>query len=224
MCDILITLDGETFRAHKIALAAHSEKYSGDFFMNVPGGIFEICLFNTSKEAVKEVIRFFYTSELRVSCRNVEAILCCAKQLGIFGVTDICMKFLMDCNPEHALYCIPIAKKYNFTDALVKLQKTFSENFYNVIRSDNFLRISDDHILRIVRSDEFGIAEALDSLQGIIAWINFSPKTRLKYAGALLGSIDFLAIPIEELVAAVEKHENIFLIPICKEIAIYAFA
>ncbi|KAL5015932.1 hypothetical protein ScPMuIL_005521 [Solemya velum] len=224
MCDILITFNGESFRAHKIALAAHSEKYSGEFFMNVPDGIFEISILNTSKEAIKEVIRFFYTSELRVSCCNVGTILCCAKQLGIFGVTDICKKFLIDCNPEHALYCIPIAKKYNFLDVLATLQKTFCENFYNVIRSNNFLRITVDQIKHIVRSGEFGITEALDSFQGIIVWINFSPKTRVKYAPELLGSVNFLLIPIEELVAAVDKYEYIFQNPTCKEIVIHAFA
>ncbi|KAK3101595.1 hypothetical protein FSP39_004731 [Pinctada imbricata] len=67
MCDIVIKVNGQEIPAHKVALAAYSDKFTTRYCEQAPTTISEILLPNASVEAVQVLLDYIYTSDLNVN-------------------------------------------------------------------------------------------------------------------------------------------------------------
>ncbi|CAC5393671.1 KLHL9_13 [Mytilus coruscus] len=227
LCDIVIRVNGKEFLAHKLALAAHSEKFTSRYCerQRLPSTLSEVNLLNASIEATEEILNFIYTNHLNITDANVDTLIGCAKQLGVSAAIFLCRQHLLNFDSKNVLCLMQIAEKHGFSDILQKMEASVYDNFSEISRKESFLHSQYDRVIKILQRDALRVkvGNELEIFFAIVAWIDFNRQERLSYASQILQCVRFSIISAEDLVKHVEPQTEIFKFPQCKEMLYIAF-
>ena len=223
MCDITLKVEGKEISAHKIALAAYSDKFTTKYCEDAPTTVSEIILSNGSAEAVEILLDYIYTSELHVNIRNIESILVCARQLGITSAVKICEDRISAFDKDNVLALFNIAERQGLTEISSRMHQFICENFIEMSRSTAFLQACAEHVRWILSKDELCIKSELDVFFAVLSWIEYNRQERLRFAVDLLQCVRFVYISPEDLVTHVEPVRHLFDIHECKQMLYEAF-
>lgn len=227
LCDIVIKVNGKEYLAHKLALAAYSEKFTSRYCerQRLPASLSEINLLNSTAEAVEELLNYIYTNQLRITDLNVEALIICAKQLGVTSALNLCKQYLMSFNQRNVITLMQIAERHGYTEIIERMEASMFDNFTEITKLDSFLNSRYDIVIKLLSKEslKLKVLNELDIFFAIIAWIDFNRQERLQFAPQLLECVRFTNIPPEHLVKYVEPHRTIFQNHVCKEMLYTAF-
>lgn len=227
LCDIVIRVNGKEYLAHKLALAAYSEKFTSRYCerQRLPASLSEINLLNSTAEAVEEVLNYIYTNQLRITDLNVDALIVCAKQLGVSAALSMCKQYLMGFNQRNVISLMQIAEKHGFMEIVERMEASMFDNFTEITKLDSFLNSRYDIVIKLLSKEslKLKVLNELDVFFAIIAWIDFNRQERLQFATQLLECVRFANISPENLVKYVEPQRTIFQNPVCKEMLYTAF-
>ncbi|VDI27305.1 Hypothetical predicted protein [Mytilus galloprovincialis] len=227
LCDIVIRVNGKEFLAHKLALAAHSEKFTSRYCerQRLPSTLSEVNLLNASIEATEDILNYIYTNQLKITDANVDTLLSCAKQLGVSAAIFLCRQHLVNFDSTNVLFLMQIAEKHGFSDILEKMEASVYDNFSDISRKESFLHSRYDMVIKILQRDALRVkvGNELEIFFAIVSWIDFNRQERLSYAPQLLQCVRFSIISAEDLVKHVEPQTEIFKLPQCKEMLYIAF-
>lgn len=223
MCDIVIRVGGTEYKAHKLALAAHSDKFTSRYCERIPTSMSEVNMSTSSREAVEEVLQYIYTTEMNITMDNVDAVIGCTRQLGVLSALDICKKFLLDFTPDNVFNMWCIADKHDFLDVLATLETCVCNHFGEVYKSLGYLQASFDQIQHFIRKDDLRIEDELDVFLAVVSWIDYNRQDRLRHALDLLGCVRLVYISPEQLAMHVEVVDYLFNIPECKDLLLAAY-
>jgi hypothetical protein len=223
MCDVVVKINGQELPAHKLALAAHSEKLFSEYCERSPTKVTEINVSNTSAQAVQDILKFIYTSELSINIRNVDPLLGCAIQLGISSVISRCQQFLLNCNTDNVLAFMFIAEKHQLSGTLQHTLRYACNHFSSITKSSVFLHCTFDQIRSLTGNDNLKLGSELDVFFALVTWIDFNRQERLLYAVELMGNVRFVHVTPEDLATHVEPVTHIFQIPECSRMLYIAF-
>ncbi|XP_060063807.1 kelch-like protein diablo [Ylistrum balloti] len=223
MCDIVIRVGGTEYKAHKLALAAYSDKFTSQYCERIPTSISEVNLSASSMEAVEQVLQYIYTSELNITLDNVDAVIGCSRQLGIHSALDICKRFLLDFTPDNLFDMWWIADKHELVDVLSSLETAVCNHFGQLYTSVGYLRGRFEQIRHFVCKDNLGIRDELDVFLAVVSWIDFNRQDRLRHAHDLLSRVRLVHISPEQLATEVEVVDYLFQIPACNALLLSAY-
>ncbi|XP_033746483.1 kelch-like protein 17 [Pecten maximus] len=223
MCDIVIRVGGMEYKAHKLALAAYSDKFTSQYCERLPTSISEVNLSASSREAVEEVLLYIYTSELNLTMDNIDAVIGCSRQLGIHSALNLCKQFLLDFTPDNLFNMWWIADKHDLLDVLSNLEAAVCDHFGQLYTSVGYLRGRLDQIRHFICKDNLGIRDELDVFLAVVSWIDFNRQDRLRHAHDLLSCVRLLHISPEQLATQVEVIDYLFQIPACNALLLSAY-
>ena len=223
MCDITIKVAGKEYLAHKLALAAHSDKFTSQYCERLPTSMSEVSISSSSDEAIQEVLKFIYTSELNLNADNVEGILVCAKQLGIKSAINKCKQFLLNAEPNDAFQVWLVVEKHGLIDIATKLETYITNHFLEVSKSRGYLNGNAEQIKFFLSKDNMQHIGELDIFLAAAGWIDYNRQQRLCHAVELMDCVRFNEIPPEDLVMHVESVHHIFNINECRHMLYTAF-
>lgn len=223
MCDIIIKVNGKEFHAHKLALAAHSEKFTSRYCEEAPLTISEVIVPNASPDAVEILINYIYTNELTLTAENIESVIICARQLGIKRVLEFCQDFLNSFNKDSVLYLLPIAQRQGFAEIAERMSGFMNKSSLTLMQSTGFLECGMHQVEWLISRDELEMNSELEVFYAVLRWIDHNRNDRIKYAPILIGCVRLIYISPEDLIKYVEPERHIFSIQKCFEMLYFAF-
>lgn len=223
MCDITIKVNEKEFHAHKLALAAHSEKFTNRYCEEAPSTVTEVILPDATPEATEALINYIYTNELTLTAENIESIIVCARQLGIKSALNFCQDFLYSFNEDSVLFLLPIAQRQGFTEVAERMFGFINKSSLVMLQSVGFLQCEVHQVEWMISRDELVVSTELEVFMAVLRWINHNQSDRIKYAPMLIGCVRLIYISPEDLVKHVEPETHIFNIQKCFEMLYFAF-
>ncbi|XP_041350003.1 kelch-like protein 3 [Gigantopelta aegis] len=204
MCDVMIKVDGQVYPMHKVALAAHSDSFATRHCNQTMSEVSHIDLPRGLGNALKEILRYIYTTEISINTKNVSDILACAKHLGITKIIKKCELTLLNYNTENVLDLIEIAKKNEMFQVVSQMQNFICKKFSEITNTEKFLQCSVDEICHILSDDSLAVGRELDVFTAAKRWIEYQKQARLRFAEDALKTVRMIYISPEELVTLVE--------------------
>ncbi|XP_063192578.1 kelch-like protein 10 [Chroicocephalus ridibundus] len=181
--DVIISVDGVTFNAHKMILSGCSPYFSncGNAEMNacnVPG---------TSLETMGLIMEYAYTGTVSVTAENVESLLIAADQFNILGIVRLCCEFLKSqlCL-ENCVGIWRFTGYYHCPDLREAAREFILHHFEEVSRvSTEFLELSFHELERLLEKDELPVKEEA-MLEAVLKWAAHDLQNRRQHVAFLL--------------------------------------
>ena len=214
-CDaVLQTNDGKKFWIHRAVLMAVSPYFRGMFssgFKEATEGTENpICLPTVSSVGLGPVLDVLYSGELELTKESVYDVLSTAHMLQMDNILDSCTQFLIGYKNMSTTTCFPnlrLSEKYD----LKKLQQA-SENFllrhfFELSSAPEFLKMDSAELFKYLKHSKLRGME-IDIFRAVKEWLEYEPdrKTRLV---EVMSSINFKAIPAEDLTDEVMKYDSL---------------
>ncbi|XP_022180636.1 kelch-like protein 2 [Myzus persicae] len=155
-CDIkLETDDKQLIFAHKVVLASVSSYFHEMFTHFVEKNHDLVVMHQLDLTALKLLVNFIYSGEIRVTENNVEVLLPAANLLQLQEVKEVCCGFLQSqlC-PTNCIGINAIDDLHSCTTLLTSSKLYILLHFSEVDGGDEFLSLSSDQVVKLTSNDE----------------------------------------------------------------------
>lgn len=181
LCDVSLCSGTETYRVHKLVLAAAIPYFKSMFCTSgmKECEMREIPLQGIKPGVLATLIEFAYTSEITVSEMNVCSLLPAACMLQMCHVIEACCTFL-----EHQLdpsNCIGIANFAEINGCHDLHQKAWQyiyQNFSAVCQQEEFMCLSPVQLIKVIKSDELNVRCESEVYQAVLRWVRRDEELR----------------------------------------------
>ncbi|KAK9502762.1 hypothetical protein O3M35_011472 [Rhynocoris fuscipes] len=187
-CDAIIeSADNKCFRVHRVILAAASDYFRAVFTspLSVPSS--NVCIKRPSN-VIENIIQYCYTGNCNVNSKNVEALLPAADELGILGLLDLCLNYLLrSINVTNCWGIHVFCKNYFCHEVAEKAREFTLTHFLEFMKETNeFVALSVDDLVDILSDDHLGVRKEEQVFTAVDLWIQHDPNSRQSHAGRLL--------------------------------------
>lgn len=190
LCDITLVAgnDGTKVSAHRLVLSACSEYFSVMFTGNLKeANQNEIQLCSVDGDALQNLVQYCYTGSIELREDNVETLLATACLLQLNDVIEACCTFLAkQLHPSNCLGIALFAEQQSCPTLLKKSISYVHENFMQVWRDEEFLRLSDTQLSALLRSDDLNVNSEQEVFLALMEWVNEDKANREKHLPRLL--------------------------------------
>lgn len=197
LCDVVLVVDEEEIKAHRVVLAANSAYFYSMFTTDMCESVQErICLKGIEFEAVELLVNFCYTSSIKITEKNVQNLLSVSNLLQFKTVIESCCGFLK--NQLHPSNCLGIgnfADHHGFSDLQNAAQCYAEKHFLEVIKSEEFLKATFEQIAAMLKSDYLDIASEKEVFDSVIQWITHDESRRRRHLPEFLKDIRLTLLP-----------------------------
>lgn len=220
-CDFNIIIeDKNKLPAHKLILAASSEFFHRMFnHENLESVSNELKISDTSTEVMRRILKFCYTSELKLDGENVQDILIAAHQMQFLEIQSICIDYIdREINTENCIGVLATADRLNLIDLYEKTLKFCLDNFELILNEKEFLEIEDRLLETLLSSEELNISEEEILVKAIMNWLNHDIDERKSKVEALMLHVRFATFSLVELVQLTSNFELLRSSTICRDL------
>ncbi|XP_045185714.2 uncharacterized protein LOC123543710 [Mercenaria mercenaria] len=146
----------EVITAHKIVLAARSPVFQAMFFGPCADGKGEVELKNVEKEILHLFLRFIYSDTVELAEENAFGVLEIAHFYQVPSLVQFCADYLATIiTPNNACEVLRNAMLYKITSLRDVCCSFIDNQAKQVLNSDNFMNLSPEHLLYILKGDTF---------------------------------------------------------------------
>ncbi|XP_033109755.1 kelch-like protein 20 [Anneissia japonica] len=216
--DVVLAVGKRKIGAHKLVLSACSYYFRKVFTQDTEEEeLFEYTLHGIEYDTLVVLLDFIYTTQLRVSFRNVEEILKAANYLKIDLAIDICCHYLKDnlCR-ETCVKTLSLMSNFDMPDIEEAACKVIATNFLFASRSEEFTFLPFNSLLLLISRDDLIVDTELQVFEAVLSWIDVDQEKRLEYVVKLLENVRLPMIKPPDLVDHVEP--KIMKFPSCEEL------
>ncbi|VVC25376.1 Hypothetical protein CINCED_3A012742 [Cinara cedri] len=227
LCDVkLKTKNGDIIWAHKVVLAANSEyfniMFNGQF---KESRVAEIVIQQLDVFILNLLIDFIYTSKLFISEQNIHEILngICLLQFNE-QVQNQCFNYIKTrVNPNNCLGIKEITEHLGLQELCSFCLKYIFILYRKVIEHDEFVFITFEEILQIIKSEELCVSEEL-VYKSVLKWTVHDLANRTKHLPVLLNYVRLLNISTSFMKSITQKEPFLKLNSKCVKYLSKAFA
>ena len=212
MCDVIIRCSDGVIKAHKAVLSVYSPFCLENFgkFPNESAINIDLCEFPC--EVIKMLMEYIYLRrDYEMTPTNVANMVKAGGELGLTEVVESGIDFLCEVNVNNALYHYAIADHCCLEKTREKIFCYILDNFREISRTQHFLWLHPEVLLRILSDDHLKVQSELDVFYALVEWIDCDRCKRMPLAPTLLlCGLRLMEIPPEELISKVEKIDWLF--------------
>ena len=133
LCDVSFAVESRRFEAHKIVLVSCSAYFAKIFLDHDRQYAMPIRFEDVEADAFDELLKFAYTSRVRITESNVHSLFHAADLLQFDGVKDACFRFLKSrLGPDNCIRMWSFARSHGCRDLI---QGQGEENFSSQLSS-----------------------------------------------------------------------------------------
>lgn len=207
LCDIVFRVKGQEFRAHRVVVASCSPYLRAMFTCGMKeSNQQEIELKEIEPYAMEAILTFAYTGEIVVNTDNVETLLPASSMLQLEDLKLACCNFLENnMDPTNCLGIMHFADVHGCPDLIKHATEYACLNFFDVMKSEEFLQLSYDHIYALLVSDNLHVKSEQNVFDAYLDWIKHNLEERKCHVMTLL---DTIRIPFIDDDYLKDKLEN----------------
>lgn len=139
----------------------------------------EIVLRDVEAAATEALIKFMYTGQVSIDVSNVQSLLPAARVFLLSDVVDSCCRFLREqLDAQNCLGIRNFASAHDCGELKGSADKFATQNFLDVVKSDEFLLLPDSQLVEIIKSDELKCPEEEDVYSAVMRWVYHDVKER----------------------------------------------
>ena len=192
-CDVELHLKSDIhLQAHRVILAS-----SSPYFMKLLSkhtSRKEILLQDVGVDvtSLEMLIDFMYTSVLRITEGNVQALCIGAKVLQLDRIKKTCCKFMIqNLKKQNCVQCLNFAKKNQLTSLLNQCKVFMAKNIIEVAEDPSFAELlTIDDISSILAIESLALTSEKELIDVLLTWMKHEPLTRQNDLYSLLLSTD----------------------------------
>lgn len=208
LVDCVLKVKDKEFPCHRLVLAACSPYFRGMFLSGLEeSNKREITLEELEPETVEVLLRYIYTSEVRLDDSNVQDIFTAANMLQIPSIFTLCISYLQ--KRLGLGNCLAIFRLGLMLDCprLAVASRDFAcEHFSLVSKDEDFLKLSPQELIAILSSDGLNVEKEEAVFQAVISWAE-SEEGHLLALPLVFDCVRFLLMPKDYLTKNVEGHQ-----------------
>ncbi|KAG8507592.1 Actin-binding protein IPP [Galemys pyrenaicus] len=205
-CDVQLQVGKETFKVHRLVLAASSPYFAALF----TGGMKE-----SSKDVVqilgieagifRVLLDFIYTGIVNIGVNNVQELIVAADMLQLTEVVNLCCEFLKgQIDPLNCIGIFQFSEQIACHDLLEFTENYIHVHFLEVHSGEEFLALTKDQLIKILRSEELSIEDEYQVFLAAMQWILKDLGKRRKHVVEVLDPIRFPLLPPQRLLKYIE--------------------
>ncbi|XP_058408233.1 actin-binding protein IPP isoform X2 [Diceros bicornis minor] len=205
-CDVQLQVGKETFKVHRLVLAASSPYFAALFtggmkesskdvvqILGIEAGIFQILL------------DFIYTGIVNIGVNNVQELIVAADMLQLTEVVNLCCEFLKgQIDPLNCIGIFQFSEQIACHDLLEFTENYIHVHFLEVHSGEEFLALTKDQLVKILRSEELSIEDEYQVFLAAMQWILKDLGKRRKHVVEVLDPIRFPLLPPQRLLKYIE--------------------
>lgn len=205
-CDVQLQVGKETFKVHRLVLAASSPYFAALFtgamkesskdvvqILGIEAGIFQILL------------DFIYTGIVNIGVNNVQELIVAADMLQLTEVVNLCCEFLKgQIDPLNCIGIFQFSEQIACHDLLEFTENYIHVHFLEVHSGEEFLALTKDQLIKILRSEELSIEDEYQVFLAAMQWILKDLGKRRKHVVEVLEPIRFPLLPPQRLLKYIE--------------------
>uniref|UniRef100_A0A8C3GBM9 Kelch-like family member 7 n=1 Tax=Cyclopterus lumpus TaxID=8103 RepID=A0A8C3GBM9_CYCLU len=193
LCDVTLVVQGKTFPAHRVVLAAASHFFSLMFTTRMMESMsHEVELRSAEPEIIELLIEFIYTARISVNSSNVQSLLDAANQYQIEPVKKMCVEFLK--GQIDATNCLGISSLADCMDCpeLKAAAEDFVElHFTEVYKLDEFLQLNVSQLTHLLHQDKLTVRAEAQIYDAAVRWLKYDVCNRQHHMVEVLGCVRF---------------------------------
>ncbi|NXU54038.1 KLH10 protein, partial [Turnix velox] len=225
LCDVIISVDGVEFNAHKNILCSCSHYFRALFaskWSSTDKTVYKIE--GVTPEMMRLIIEYAYVRTVHVTPDNVESLLVAADQFNVMGIVRLCCEFLSaHMSSENVLGIYRLSDFCYCPELREAAQTFFLRHFEDVTRtSREFLELSVEEFMGFLEKDELNVKQEEMAFEAILKWIDHSPQERAWHVAALLGKVRLALMQTEYFMNNVKTHQYVKDNEECKSLIIKA--
>ena len=207
LCDIVLRVKGQSFNAHRVVVASCSPYLRAMFTCGMKeSNQAEIELKELEPYAMEAILTFAYTGEIVVNTDNVQDLLPASSMLQLEDLKLACCSFLENnMDPTNCLGIMHFADTHGCPELIKHATEFACLNFFDVMKSEEFLQLSYEHIRALLTSDNLHVKSEQNVFDAYLNWIKHDIEERTSYVMPLL---DAIRIPYVDDDYLKEKLEN----------------
>ncbi|XP_045853382.1 actin-binding protein IPP isoform X5 [Meles meles] len=209
-CDVQLQVGKETFKVHRLVLAASSPYFAALFtggmkesskdvvqILGIEAGIFQILL------------DFIYTGIVNIGVNNVQELIVAADMLQLTEVVNLCCDFLKgQIDPLNCIGIFQFSEQIACHDLLEFTENYIHVHFLEVHSGEEFLALTKDQLIKILRSEELSIEDEYQVFLAAMQWILKDLGKRRKHVVEVLEPIRFPLLPPQRLLKYIEGEKD----------------
>ncbi|KAK1152886.1 kelch-like protein 33 isoform X1 [Acipenser oxyrinchus oxyrinchus] len=224
-CDVRVQSDGQSFKAHRVALAA-----GGDFFRAMFSSGMKESLETTvhlpclSSPVLSSLLRFIYSGAVLLSWGNVFEITEAALLYQVGGLLQLCLDFLqIEINEEYCLDCMALAEAYDLVELKDFVEQYILSNFEQVASVPKFQDLTEVQLVYFLDKDSLCVTSEVEVFKIVLLWVEEDITCRLEWVEDLMKRVRFPLMCPKEL-KEVQRAEIMRTNQGCKELLNRAIA
>ena len=174
-CDVIVSVKGKEFKAHKLVLAAASPFFLSLLTSDMREGneqLIRIELEEATAAVMEEVLKYIYTGNVSVTEESGHNLIATADYLLLPGLKTAACNFLKkSVTPENCIFSYYFADKYHCLELKEKSHATIISHFSVVMETDDFLNLDVKQLVEWVSSDDVIVRAEEEIFQGILKWV-----------------------------------------------------
>nr|XP_053640751.1 BTB/POZ domain-containing protein 9-like isoform X1 [Cherax quadricarinatus] len=205
--DVTLQVNGQTFRAHKVILAARSQYFRALLF----GGLresrqAEVEIKDTNLTAFNVLLKYIYTGWVSLSSEKEETvleILGLAHQYGFEDLESAVCEYLKDALCIANICVIyDMASLYNLTNLKTVCEDFMDKNALPILNHESFYSLTPSALKAIIGRDSF-CAPEVHIFQGVHTWVERNSDLTQEQTQEILAKIRLPLISLSDLLNVV---------------------
>nr|XP_014334449.1 PREDICTED: LOW QUALITY PROTEIN: kelch-like protein 26 [Bos mutus] len=225
LLDVVLTVNRETFHAHKVVLAACSDYFRAMF----TGGMREasqdvIELKGVSARGLRHIIDFAYSAEVTLDLDCVQDVLGAAVFLQMLPVVELCEEFLKAAmSVETCLHIGHMATTFSLASLKESVDAFTFRHFLQIAEEEDFLHLPLERLVFFLQSNQLQSCAEIDLFRAAVRWLQHDPARRLR-ASHVLCHIRFPLMRSSDLVDSVQTLDIMVEDVLCRQYLLEAFS
>ena len=207
LCDYTIIAEGQSFPAHRTMLAAVSDYFRA----MLTGPMIEarqdhVDLKGVTANAIQSLLEFTYTGKLALNMDDIVEVIAGACHLQMKSAIELCSQFLRsEVTTKSCADILNISEMFALCNIRDTTMEFVVENFEKVAETEQFCKLSCDHLCTLLQSNRLKISSELTLFGHVLRWLDFDLAVRNHEAPNLFQHVRFSLMKPEELVDKVSR-------------------
>lgn len=220
LCDITLLVNDCEIPTHRAILAACSPYFRAMFLSGfVESFQSRVVLKDVETEALKKIVDFFYTSELRVDITEVEGILNVACLLHLQYIIEECEKLMRrNITPGNCLGLKTVAQTFSLHFLYKQALRFCLWHFETVVKEEEFLQLPPDELQLLVSDDLLKVKDEGKVLNAVWRWLKHDFPNRCAVVPDIIQHIRFPLMSVPDMMHSIQVKEFCQNYTLCREL------